>query len=63
MITSHVLKFADSCKTQKSKHLENTMQLFPLVKKIIRYTLRAILWQTIVFLVEVIFNPFPRINM
>ena len=49
MITSHILKFADSRKTQKFKHLQNTMQLFPLVKKIISYTLRAILWQTIVF--------------
>ena len=42
-MTSQILKFADSWKTQKSKYLENEMQFFPVVKRFINYTLRAIL--------------------
>ena len=43
MMTPQILKFADSWKTEKSKYLENKIQLFALVKKLINCTLRAIL--------------------
>ena len=33
MMTSQILKFADSWKTHKSKYVENKLQVFPLVKK------------------------------
>ena len=56
MMTSQVLKFTDSWKTQKSKYLQNETQFFLLVKKFINCSLRAILWQKIVFLAEVTFN-------
>ena len=42
MMTSQILKCADSWKTQKSKYLEKEKQFFPL-KKFINCTLRAIL--------------------
>ena len=34
LMTSQILKFGDSWKTQKSNYLENKTQVFPLVKKI-----------------------------
>ena len=43
------MKFADSWKIQKPKYLENKTQFFPIVKKIINCTLKAILQQKIVF--------------
>ena len=49
MMTSQILKFTDSWKTQTSKFLENETQIFPLVKTFINYTLRATLRQKIVF--------------
>ena len=36
MMTSQILKFADSWKTQKSKYLENETQYFPPVNKLQR---------------------------
>ena len=38
MMTSQILKFADSWKTQKFKYLEKETQFFPLVKKLINCT-------------------------
>ena len=55
-MTSQILKFADSWKTQKSKYLENEMQFFPVVKKFINYTLRAILSTKNSFLAELTFK-------
>ena len=43
MMTSQIMKFADSWKTQKSKYFENETQFIPLVKIFINCTLRAIL--------------------
>ena len=43
MMTLQILKFADSWKTEKSKYLKKKIQVFPLVKKLINCTLRAIL--------------------
>ena len=36
MMTSQILNFADSWKTQKSKYLENETQYFPPVNKLQR---------------------------
>ena len=36
MMTSQILKFANSWKTQKSKYLENETQYFPPVNKLQR---------------------------
>ena len=41
MMTSKMLKFPDSWKTQKSKYLENKTELSPLIKKFMNSTLRA----------------------
>ena len=41
MMTSKILKLADSWKTQKSKYLENETQFFPLVKKFINCILKG----------------------
>ena len=49
MMRSQILKFAHLWETQKPKYLENERQFFPFVKKCINCTLRAILWQKIVF--------------
>ena len=43
MMTSKMLKFTSSWKTQKAKYLENESQFFPLVKKFVNCTFRAIL--------------------
>ena len=55
MMTSKILNLVDSWKTQISKYL-STKNFFPLVKKIVNCTLRAILWQKNSFLVEVNFK-------
>ena len=39
MMKSEIFKSVDLSKTQKSKYLKNTS--FPLIKKMVRYTLRA----------------------
>ena len=49
MITSQILNFADSSKTQKSKYLENEILFFLQMKKLIHWKLGAITWQKIVF--------------
>ena len=49
MLTSQMMQFADSWITQKSKYFENKSQFFSLLKKFVIHTLRAILWQKIVF--------------
>ena len=56
MMTSQILKFADSWKTQKSLYFENETQFLPLVKKFINCTLRTILLQKLVFLAKVTFK-------
>ena len=43
MMTSQILKFMDSIKMQKSKHLENERLFFLQMKTFIRYTLRAMI--------------------
>ena len=49
MMTSQMIRVADSRKAQKSKYLENETHFIPLVKRFINYTLKAILMQKIVF--------------
>ena len=51
MMTLQTLTFKGSWKRKISKYLENKRQFFPLVKKLINCTLRAILFQKIVFIV------------
>ena len=55
MMTSQILKSPDFTKTQKSRYLENET-FFLQIKKFINYTLRATVWQRIVFLAEVTFK-------
>ena len=47
MMTSHILKFVDFTKIQKSRYLENETLFFLQIKKIINYTSWATLWQKI----------------
>ena len=45
MMTSHILKFVDFTKTQKSRYLKNKTLFFLQIKKFINYILRATLLQ------------------
>ena len=56
MVTSQILKFVDFIKIQKSRYLESKTLFLLQIKKIINYTLRAILWQKNNFVAEVTFN-------
>ena len=49
MMTSLVLKFLDSWKTQKSKYFESKIQFFLQIKHFIHWTLKTIIWQKIIF--------------
>ena len=56
MIPSHILKFVDFTKTQKSKYLENETLFFLQKKKFINYSSRVTLWQKNSFMAEVTFK-------
>ena len=56
MITSQILKFVDFTETQNTRYLENKTLLFLKLKKIVNYTSGTILWQNMVFVVEVTFK-------
>ena len=56
MITSQILKFVDFTETQNSRYLENKTLLLLKLKKIVNYTSGTILWQNMVFVVEVTFK-------
>ena len=56
MIPSHILKFVDFTKTQKSKYLENETLFFLQIKKFINYSSRVTLWQKNSFMAEVTFK-------
>ena len=45
MMTSHILKFVDFTKIQKSRYLENETLFFLKLKKFVNYTSTATLWQ------------------
>ena len=47
MMTSHILKFVNFTKIQKSGFQENETLFFLQIKKFINYTSRATLWQKI----------------
>ena len=55
IMTSQILKFMDSWKTQKSKYLEHKIKFFCQLKKIINCTLRVYFSKNS-FLVGVTFN-------
>ena len=46
MMMSHILKFVDFTKTQKSRYLEDET-FFLQIKKFVNYTSKATLWQII----------------